>query len=189
MAEGRGFEPPRDLRPYPISSRTPSTGLGHPSAALQNTRGLIMPQGQVSGKFHRRVGGQSSRSSRSAPSQPEKPVEILPPRCAVSRGGGATCRSRLNSSTSLCAFPRRSRARRTRCSDRARSSADRTTRSCDSRSHERFMAPDRFRVSPQRASFKALLALIAASSARAIHFAPTYFNYDAACPRSLGVFR
>ena len=34
MAEGRGFEPPRDLRPYPISSRTPSTGLGHPSAPL-----------------------------------------------------------------------------------------------------------------------------------------------------------
>src|SRR3989454_7859883 len=33
MAEGRGFEPPRDLLgPYPISSRTPSTGLGHPSA-------------------------------------------------------------------------------------------------------------------------------------------------------------
>src|SRR5262249_9016574 len=28
LAEGRGFEPPRDLRPYPISSRTPSTGLG-----------------------------------------------------------------------------------------------------------------------------------------------------------------
>src|SRR4030095_1236663 len=34
LAEGRGFEPPRDLRPYPISSRTPSTGLGHPSASL-----------------------------------------------------------------------------------------------------------------------------------------------------------
>src|SRR5262252_2632287 len=34
MAEGRGFEPPRDLRPYPISSRTPSTGLGHPSASV-----------------------------------------------------------------------------------------------------------------------------------------------------------
>src|SRR3989449_9322170 len=33
LAEGRGFDPPRDLRgPYPISSRTPSTGLGHPSA-------------------------------------------------------------------------------------------------------------------------------------------------------------
>ena len=32
LAEGRGFEPPRDSRPYPISSRTPSTGLGHPSA-------------------------------------------------------------------------------------------------------------------------------------------------------------
>src|SRR4029077_1156568 len=33
LAEGRGFEPPRDLLgPYPISSRTPSTGLGHPSA-------------------------------------------------------------------------------------------------------------------------------------------------------------
>jgi hypothetical protein len=35
LAEGRGFEPPRDLLgPYPISSRTPSTGLGHPSASL-----------------------------------------------------------------------------------------------------------------------------------------------------------
>jgi hypothetical protein len=34
MAEGRGFEPPRDSRPYPISSRTPSTGLGHPSAPM-----------------------------------------------------------------------------------------------------------------------------------------------------------
>src|SRR4029079_18314193 len=33
LAEGRGFEPPRDSRPYPISSRTPSTGLGHPSAS------------------------------------------------------------------------------------------------------------------------------------------------------------
>ena len=37
LAEGRGFEPPRDLRPYPISSRTPSTGLGHPSAPLLST--------------------------------------------------------------------------------------------------------------------------------------------------------
>ena len=35
LAEGRGFEPPRDLRPYPISSRTPSTGLGHPSAPIR----------------------------------------------------------------------------------------------------------------------------------------------------------
>src|SRR5262249_16603536 len=34
MAEGRGFEPPRDSRPYPISSRTPSTGLGHPSPPM-----------------------------------------------------------------------------------------------------------------------------------------------------------
>src|SRR5438128_520474 len=35
LAEGRGFEPPRDLLgPYPISSRTPSTGLGHPSASI-----------------------------------------------------------------------------------------------------------------------------------------------------------
>src|SRR5262249_26560731 len=38
LAEGRGFEPPRDLLgPYPISSRTPSTGLGHPSAYLERT--------------------------------------------------------------------------------------------------------------------------------------------------------
>jgi hypothetical protein len=52
MAEGRGFEPPRDLRPYPISSRTPSTGLGHPSASiipsLHSTRTLIpLPAGQA----------------------------------------------------------------------------------------------------------------------------------------------
>src|SRR5881296_1549461 len=38
LAEGRGFEPPRDLLgPYPISSRTPSTGLGHPSATSIST--------------------------------------------------------------------------------------------------------------------------------------------------------
>src|SRR5207245_5653532 len=37
LAEGRGFEPPRDLRPYPISSRTPSTGLGHPSASSRSS--------------------------------------------------------------------------------------------------------------------------------------------------------
>src|SRR5437870_10683233 len=37
LAEGRGFEPPRDLLgPYPISSRTPSTGLGHPSAPVSS---------------------------------------------------------------------------------------------------------------------------------------------------------
>jgi hypothetical protein len=41
MAEGRGFEPPRDLRPYPISSRTPSTGLGHPSASFQSRTYLV----------------------------------------------------------------------------------------------------------------------------------------------------
>src|SRR5205823_11359223 len=39
LAEGRGFEPPRDLLgPYPISSRTPSTGLGHPSANSTSSR-------------------------------------------------------------------------------------------------------------------------------------------------------
>jgi hypothetical protein len=36
LAEGRGFEPPRDSSPYPISSRTPSTGLGHPSASTRS---------------------------------------------------------------------------------------------------------------------------------------------------------
>src|SRR6266498_1170171 len=41
LAEGRGFEPPRDLRPYPISSRTPSTGLGHPSAPLLSSTYLV----------------------------------------------------------------------------------------------------------------------------------------------------
>src|ERR1043166_2744079 len=41
LAEGRGFEPPRDLRPYPISSRTPSTGLGHPSAPLLSRTYLV----------------------------------------------------------------------------------------------------------------------------------------------------
>src|SRR2546426_12838010 len=37
LAEGRGFEPPRDLLgPYPISSRTPPTALGHPSAPVSS---------------------------------------------------------------------------------------------------------------------------------------------------------
>jgi hypothetical protein len=50
LAEGRGFEPPRDLLgPYPISSRTPSTGLGHPSALFAErlyhvTRHATMPR-------------------------------------------------------------------------------------------------------------------------------------------------
>ncbi len=43
LAEGRGFEPPRDSRPYPISSRTPSTGLGHPSANVDR----VESEGQV----------------------------------------------------------------------------------------------------------------------------------------------
>src|SRR5439155_25940889 len=34
LPKGRGFNPPRDLLgPYPISSRPPSTALGHPSAS------------------------------------------------------------------------------------------------------------------------------------------------------------
>src|SRR2546430_15881734 len=62
LAEGRGFEPPRDLLgPYPISSRTPSTGLGHPSAStVWNAHGprddhggychdLLAPQGYPPG--------------------------------------------------------------------------------------------------------------------------------------------
>src|SRR3989338_2347190 len=44
LAEGRGFEPPRDLLgPYPISSRTPSTGLGHPSAPILSMTYQVSP--------------------------------------------------------------------------------------------------------------------------------------------------
>ena len=46
LAEGRGFEPPRDLRPYPISSRTPSTGLGHPSAPTRSSSRFKEPSQQ-----------------------------------------------------------------------------------------------------------------------------------------------
>jgi hypothetical protein len=58
MAEGRGFEPPRDLRPYPISSRTPSTGLGHPSAS----------------SYDRRLDSKNSRSSAALPASCTPPV-------------------------------------------------------------------------------------------------------------------
>src|SRR5207247_10279429 len=38
LAEGRGFEPPRDLLgPYPISSWTPSTGPANPSGSRIST--------------------------------------------------------------------------------------------------------------------------------------------------------
>src|SRR3970040_449738 len=48
MAEGSGFEPPRDLLgPYPISSRTPSTGLGHPSANRHRRRLSKNPRSSV----------------------------------------------------------------------------------------------------------------------------------------------
>ena len=55
LAEGRGFEPPRGLLgPYPISSRTPSTGLGHPSAYLRCTQRFILRASQVGVKFQPR---------------------------------------------------------------------------------------------------------------------------------------
>src|SRR4029450_11426843 len=53
LAEGRGFEPPRDLRPYPISSRTPSTGLGHPSAPLLSSTYLVSHAYFTRGPFGR----------------------------------------------------------------------------------------------------------------------------------------
>ena len=53
LAEGRGFEPPRDLRPYPISSRTPSTGLGHPSAPLLSSTYLVSHAYLTRGTFGR----------------------------------------------------------------------------------------------------------------------------------------
>ena len=53
MAEGRGFEPPRDLRPYPISSRTPSTGLGHPSASFQSSTYLVSHSSFANGRLDR----------------------------------------------------------------------------------------------------------------------------------------
>src|SRR6266511_6130095 len=53
LAEGRGFEPPRDLLgPYPISSRTPSTGLGHPSA----NRSTSSPVKELAQQRHALVG-------------------------------------------------------------------------------------------------------------------------------------
>jgi hypothetical protein len=64
LAEGRGFEPPRDLRPYPISSRTPSTGLGHPSA---NSLGLTSRYRRVS---------KNTLSSRAASSASTPPVVV-----------------------------------------------------------------------------------------------------------------
>src|SRR5262249_39419183 len=53
MAERRGFEPPRDLRPYPISSRTPSTGLGHPSASFQSSTYLVSHSSFANGRLDR----------------------------------------------------------------------------------------------------------------------------------------
>jgi hypothetical protein len=74
MAEGRGFEPPRDLLgPYPISSRTPSTGLGHPSASTYPTHepsaSLPQPSRQVTPSKHpgaavRHRGAEPLRQSR-----------------------------------------------------------------------------------------------------------------------------
>jgi hypothetical protein len=63
LAEGRGFEPPRDLRPYPISSRTPSTGLGHPSANSRLT------------SRYRRV-SKNTLSNRAASSGSTPPVAV-----------------------------------------------------------------------------------------------------------------
>jgi hypothetical protein len=53
MAEGRGFEPPRDSRPYPISSRTPSTGLGHPSTPILSMTYRVSSLFASNGRRHR----------------------------------------------------------------------------------------------------------------------------------------
>src|SRR5206468_3575136 len=61
LAEGRGFEPPRDLLgPYPISSRTPSTGLGHPSAPVSSA---VYPVSHCSRRMPPTAESQSCRNS------------------------------------------------------------------------------------------------------------------------------
>ena len=84
MAEGRGFEPPRDLRPYPISSRTPSTGLGHPSAPLtlfsfERTRSGALHTPRFAPRLPPPPGGSAARrpaagtaSARRPPSDPPR---------------------------------------------------------------------------------------------------------------------
>src|SRR5262249_7370798 len=69
LAEGRGFEPPRDSRPYPISSRTPSTRLGPPSAldiqSLPGTPTFVLSNlgGRVQVPTRFGVPGPTSRSA------------------------------------------------------------------------------------------------------------------------------
>ena len=80
LAEGRGFEPPRDLLgPYPISSRTPSTGLGHPSALFAErlyhvTRHATMLRPE------RRPGSNAARRKSAAvvPAGGQAPADSLP---------------------------------------------------------------------------------------------------------------
>src|SRR3972149_6170915 len=76
LAEGRGFEPPRDLLgPYPISSRTPKTGLGHPSANRSSSLRL-----KELAQQRRALAGQHAASRCHAVVQPrvvEQPVESL----------------------------------------------------------------------------------------------------------------
>src|SRR5882762_9678493 len=92
LAEGRGFEPPRDLLgPYPISSRTPSTGLGHPSAQVLSPTYLVshlLPTGrgrrrvEVLPKFHASGGLRCSVApcSRSSSRLAPGPFASLPQR-------------------------------------------------------------------------------------------------------------
>src|SRR2546422_5161706 len=84
LAEGRGFEPPRDLLgPYPISSRTPSTGLGHPSAStVWNAHG---PRDDHGGDFH------DLFASPVYPSGDKPGSKGLPGYATLCRGAGKTC--------------------------------------------------------------------------------------------------
>src|SRR5437667_12138668 len=84
LAEGRGFEPPRDLLgPYPISSRTPSTGLGHPSAStVWNAHG---PRDDHGGYCHDLLASQVYPSG-------DKPGSTgLPGYATLVPGAGKTC--------------------------------------------------------------------------------------------------
>src|SRR3989454_12709012 len=84
LAEGRGFEPPRDLLgPYPISSRTPSTGLGHPSAStVWNAHG---PRDDHGGYCHDLL------ASQVYPRGDKPGSKGLPRYATLCRGAGKNC--------------------------------------------------------------------------------------------------
>src|SRR6185369_10751261 len=82
LAEGRGFEPPRDSRPYPISSRTPSTGLGHPSAKRYQHVAAPRYRGPV---YRSRAGARGKSAGAGLPSVPSRRRVRA---CAVAKHGG-----------------------------------------------------------------------------------------------------